>query len=290
MEVAIVNIFAEGDYDAQIARVAEVLRAGNLAIIPTETVYGTAGLIGNPSARERLAALRGGDASRPFTLHIARPDDAFKYIGQTNEYGRRLVRKLWPGPVALAFDVPAERQKEVANSLGLSPAALYENGTITLRCPDHVVAIDVLSAVEGPIALTATPVLGGLNWTDPEAAAQLEGKVNLVVDAGPTKYSKPSTMLKVGADRYEIVRQGVYDERIIERLLRTTILFVCSGNTCRSPMAEAITRHLLSQKLAVPEPDLEKKGISVMSAGSYALPGAGRRRKPCRRFEGWART
>jgi protein-tyrosine phosphatase len=49
-------------------------------------------------------------------------------------------------------------------------------------------------------------------------------------------------MLKVKANGYDIVRAGVYDERIIERLLRTTILFVCSGNTCRSPMAEALAR------------------------------------------------
>jgi protein-tyrosine phosphatase len=56
--------------------------------------------------------------------------------------------------------------------------------------------------------------------------------------------------------------------------LRTTILFVCSGNTCRSPMAEAITRHILSEKLRVPEDDLEKKGLQVVSAGAMAMPGS----------------
>jgi protein-tyrosine-phosphatase len=105
-------------------------------------------------------------------------------------------------------------------------------------------------------------------------ATELEGKADLIFDAGPTKYSKPSTLLKVGEGKYEIVRAGVYDERIIERLLRTTILFVCSGNTCRSAMAEAIARQLLAQKLSLPEPELEKKGISVVSAGSFAMPGA----------------
>jgi protein-tyrosine phosphatase len=75
-------------------------------------------------------------------------------------------------------------------------------------------------------------------------------------------------------ERYEIVRSGVYDQRIIERLLRTTILFVCSGNTCRSPMAEAITRQLLARRMGVAEAELENKGVSVLSAGSFALPGA----------------
>jgi protein-tyrosine phosphatase len=101
----------------------------------------------------------------------------------------------------------------------------------------------------------------------------LDGNIDLVLDAGAPRFSKPSTIVRVHKDSYEIVRAGIYDQRIIERLLRTTILFVCSGNTCRSPMAEAITRHLLSEKLHVPEDDLEKKGLQVVSAGAMAMPG-----------------
>ncbi len=66
----------------------------------------------------------------------------------------------------------------------------------------------------------------------------------------------------------------MYDERIIDRLLRTTILFVCSGNTCRSPMAEAIARRYLAERLSILPQDLEKRGISVTSAGSFAMPGS----------------
>jgi protein-tyrosine phosphatase len=98
--------------------------------------------------------------------------------------------------------------------------------------------------------------------------------VELILDAGPAKYAQPSTIIKVTGDKYEIIRKGIYDERIIERLLRTTILFVCSGNTCRSPMAEAITRSILAKDRGIPESELEKKGIIVASAGAYAQPGA----------------
>ena len=188
-----------------------------------------------------------------------------------SDFGRRLIRKLWPGPVALIFDVPPQRREEVARSLGVEQSALYDQTGITLRCPEHVLAADVIAAVDGPVVVTAAGA-GGSNWLNSAAAEELGGKVDLIFDAGPTKYSKASTILKVSGNRFEIVRQGVYDERIIDRLMRTTILFVCSGNTCRSPMAEAITRHLLAEKLAVPEMELEKQGISVVSAGSYALP------------------
>jgi protein-tyrosine phosphatase len=107
-----------------------------------------------------------------------------------------------------------------------------------------------------------------------QLAVQLEGKVDLILDAGPTSYSKPSTIVRVWPDRYEVVRSGVYDERIIERLLKTTILFVCSGNTCRSPMAEALAKRIISEKLGTPVEALEARGINVLSAGSSALSGA----------------
>lgn len=177
-----------------------------------------------------------------------------------------MMAKLWPGPVALVFDVPQERRAQVASALKLTEADLYDSGRITLRCPDHFVATSILEQVDGPVALT---LVDADDWNG------LDGKVDLVFDAGPSRYSKPSTIVHVKGDRYEIVREGVYDQRIIERMLRTTILFVCSGNTCRSPMAEALARRQIAQKVGVSEEELEKsKGIVVLSAGAMAMPGA----------------
>ena len=269
MPVPIVSIFAAGDYDKHIGRCAQVLKDGGIVVLPTETVYGAAGLLTHDSARKRLRELRGGNGARPFTVHLANPSDAVQYLDEPSDYAQRLMRKLWPGPVSLTFEVSPGRRKAVSSQLKLPESEIYCESSITLRCPDHVVATDVIGQTPGPVALAAV--------SGPSAQAQaqaLEGQVDLIVDAGPTKYSKPSTILKVLKGKYEIVRPGVYDERIIERLLRTTILFVCSGNTCRSAMAEAITRRLLAEKLALPEPELERKGISVLSAGSFALPGA----------------
>jgi L-threonylcarbamoyladenylate synthase len=282
MAVPIVPIFSSGDYEAQVARAAELLRSGRVVVLPTETVYGAAGLLTSADARRRLQALRGapdgGEAQVPFTVHVARAEDALRYVGEPGELGERMMRKLWPGPVALVFDVPADRRHAVTSELGLAEADLYDSGgRITLRCPDHIVAADVIAAVgaEGPIVLTrAAADDGGQAPPSEQAARELEGKVDLILDAGPTRYSKASTVLKVGRDKYEVVRQGVYDERIIEKLLRTTILFICSGNTCRSPMSEALTKQLLAERLGVPELELERKGISVISAGAFALPGA----------------
>jgi protein-tyrosine phosphatase len=223
----------------------------------------------------RLRQIRPGSEQKPLTIHLAEMEDARRYLGEVSELGERLMRKLWPGPVGLIFEVSPERRREVAAKFGVSESDLYDGGAITLRCPDHVVAADVLLNVDQPVVATLAATIAG------EGAQRVQDidptlieRYDLILDAGATRYPKPSTVLKVLDDRYEIVRGGIYDQRIIERLLRTTILFVCSGNTCRSPMSEAIARQLIAQKLGVTEQELDDKGISVISAGSYAMPGA----------------
>lgn len=261
----IVPIFDVPAYDARIAAAGKIVRDGGIVVLPTETVYGAAGLINDSRANARLRSLRADSGAKPFTLHLSHRDDAGRYLGPVSDLGRRMMTKLWPGPVGLVFDVPADRQKQVADDLKVSVSDLYDGTSITLRCPDHIVATDVLGLVDGPVAMTR--VQAG-RWDE------LNGKADLVLDAGPSRYAKPSTIVRVMEDRYQIVREGVYDARIIERLLKTTILFVCSGNTCRSPMAEGLARQLISRKMGVTEEELERKGITVISAGSFAVPGA----------------
>jgi L-threonylcarbamoyladenylate synthase len=270
VSVEVIPIFDIGDYDAQIRRGAELIRDGKLVVVPTETVYGGAAMLNSPDGLGRLRALRGG-AGKPFTIHLARLIDAQRYLGDLPELGHRMMRKLWPGPVALMFDVPDARRREVAAAEGVAESDIYEGSTITLRFPDHIVATDLLSQIDGPVAITRAGTADGV-----PAGAEMEGKADLIYDAGPSRFSKPSTIIRLRWDkpRYEVVRAGVYDERIIERLLKTTVLFVCSGNTCRSPMAEGLARRILADKLHV-EPDLlESKGICVLSAGSFAMPGS----------------
>jgi tRNA threonylcarbamoyl adenosine modification protein (Sua5/YciO/YrdC/YwlC family) len=261
----VVSIFDVADYDAQVSRGAKMLCAGGIVVLPTETVYGAAGMLSLPKANARLRELRGGTDAKPFTIHLADPNDAIRFIADPTDLGRRMIRKLWPGPVTLMFDVPPERRQRGCADLKVAERDMYDGSSIALRCPDHTLTTDVLGKTDGPVALT---LVQSTDWT------KLDDKADLVFDAGPSKYAKPSTIVHVTGESYEIVREGVYDQRIIERLLRTTILFVCSGNTCRSPMAEALTRSMLAAKMAVSEDELEKKGIIVLSAGGYAFPGA----------------
>src|SRR5438552_3434918 len=107
MATQVVDIFAAPDYSREIDRAASLLREGGIVVLPTETVYGAAGALTQQKSVHRLKQLRGGDA-KPFTLHLADSQEAEKFLGPVNDYARRLMSKLWPGPVGLMFDVPAE--------------------------------------------------------------------------------------------------------------------------------------------------------------------------------------
>lgn len=281
----IISIFETGDYERFTAEAGAVLREGGVVILPTETVYGAATMLTSTTGRERLRALRPGAEHRPLTLHLASPTEGPAFTGQPSEIGKRLMRKLWPGPVGLMFNVESDKRTEVARRFSVEESELYEGDAITLRCPDHIVARDIIAEARGPVVLTQAPAGGPgdtgtgtpthgpahrISDISPEAIRQAD----LVLDAGPSRFNKPSTLLKVTGERYELVRAGVYDQRIIDRMLKTTLLFICSGNTCRSPMASAIARRQLAERLGVPEDRLEEKGYQVLSAGSFAMPGA----------------
>src|SRR5947207_15061522 len=146
MPTTIVSFFELADYRGQGGDAGKMLRDGKLVVLPTETVYGAAGLLTNPAALQQLKALRGNDGDKPFTIHLAKCEDATKYLGPVSDLAKRMMTKLWPGPVAIQFDVPAERRQEVARKLEVAESELYEDGTITLRCPDHMITSDVLAA------------------------------------------------------------------------------------------------------------------------------------------------
>jgi tRNA threonylcarbamoyl adenosine modification protein (Sua5/YciO/YrdC/YwlC family) len=185
MAVPVVQVYDADDYEGEISRAVKTLLGGDVVVLPTETVYGAAGVLGDALAK--LRAIRGGAENKPFTIHVPHRESAQRYIDPPNNYAQRLMRKLWPGPVGLMFDVSDARRALVARELGIEERDVYENGAITLRCPDHVVTTDVLSRVDRPVVMTVAS-------NSPEAMA---GKAELILDSGVTRYSKPSTLIRV---------------------------------------------------------------------------------------------
>jgi protein-tyrosine phosphatase len=105
-------------------------------------------------------------------------------------------------------------------------------------------------------------------------APSLLEHLDAIVDAGPTRYKKLSTLVAVTHERVQVLRPGVIDERLIDRLAEYLIGFICTGNTCRSPLAAALARKLLAERLGVGPDELGAKRVRVVSAGISAAGGA----------------
>lgn len=258
----------------QVAREsAEALGRGQLLIVPTETVYGIAAKPDVPAAAAKLAELRGG-ASLPLTPHLPDAAAASDYLGDVSAIGRRLMEKLWPGPVALTFDVAEPRRREVAQAMGMAPGLLFgSEGQIVLRCPDEPLTREILRSTQQPVIVSRAGLTAGADANRAPAPEAVPHQVSLILDAGQTRFSKPSTVVRVRGEKWQIVREGIYDRRIIERMLRTSVLFVCSGNTCRSPMAAALARKLIADHMGVSQAELSDRGYDIASAGTMAMPG-----------------
>lgn len=239
------------------------LGEGGVALFPTETVYCIGARIDDAAAVARLVALSRGGALVP---HLAAASALGPFAAPLNGYQERVLSKLWPGPVAVML--PA------GEALPMTGAVLYHGSEVTLRCPEPMAVREALVAVGGVVAgVTARDSQGTPAARFEELAPELLEQVDLAIDGGVTKYGRPSTVIRLGMAGYEVVRPGALEARMIERMLKTTLLFVCSGNTCRSPMAEAIAKSLIARRLGVAPHELPQKNVQVLSAGVGTVHG-----------------
>jgi protein-tyrosine phosphatase len=277
MSTRVRKLQADENHADAIREGARCLADGGLVVFPTETVYGLGANAADPAALNRLREVKQRHEEKPFTVHVGSRSALNRFVPGLSGLARRLTEKAWPGPLTIIFHVddPLAAPVVQETSPGLVPA-LYYDGTIGIRCPDDANALDLLSAAGVPVvASSANPAAQRPPVSADEALASLDGQVDLVLDAGRTRYAKASTIVEVTADSYRVLREGVFDERILRRLTQVNFLVVCSGNTCRSPMAEGLLRKVLAEKLGTAEKDLDNRGYHVESAGVSAVAGIG---------------
>lgn len=259
----------------EIERVARALADGALVAFPTETVYGLAASAEDPNAVERLQAVKGDRQAKPFTVHIGRSSDCEEFVPEIGPLGRRFIRKGWPGPLTLIFPVPDPRSARAHRRLSpAGAAAIYAEQSVGIRYPDHPVAEALLNAAGVPIIATSANVSGAPAPTEPGVvAAALGDRVDVILEAGPTRYRKSSTVVALNGEGYRLVRAGVWDERTVLRLSTVNILFVCTGNTCRSPIAEGVCKRMLAERFGCAVEELPRHGVLVGSAGTAGSSG-----------------
>jgi len=252
-----------------LADVAAAWGRGELVVVPTETVYGVAASARSAAGVARLREASGNTGA--LTWHAADVDAVRRVVDLPTAVHRRLVSKLAPGPVRFVFEQPAQRLGGARGVLGVEPGVIDDGSTIAVRVPSHAVGSLALAAGEGPVVAERTGALGVAaerSAPEPGSLSSVSGvPVALVIDSGAVA-GTVSTTVRVGlTGAFEVAAGGPLGEADVLRSLERTVAFVCTGNTCRSPMAEAIARGVLARAPA--------SGITtrVVSAGVAAGPG-----------------
>ena len=183
-----------------VAAAADVLRAGRVVALPTDTVYGLAALPGVEGATARLFALKRRGADAPIAVLCASAGQALGLADPTAVTGevRRIAARLWPGPLTLVLP----RRPGLGYALG-EPAA-----TIGVRCPDHGL-VRALAAEVGPLATTSANLHGGATPTTAAGVAALFGPrgLDLVLDGGSCA-AAPSAVVDATAGAWRLLRAG----------------------------------------------------------------------------------
>ncbi len=274
METKRIKINIENIDSGAIKEAAALVDSGGLVAFPTETVYGIAARVKDDTL-SKLNIVKGRPENKHYTLHIAESNDVLKYIPNIPLRARKLIQNAWPGPLTLIFALEPDAIKIQQTKLDKETfSALYKDGTIGIRCPDNPAAAALLREIKCPV------VAPSANISDQPPAVnadqvleQLDGKIDMVLDAGQCKFQKSSTVARLDNRGIEILREGAYSKTDLDMLSQIKVLFVCTGNTCRSPMAEGAFKKYLAEKLNFKVDELEQMGYKVSSAGIIGSSG-----------------
>jgi len=286
-------------------KAAACIDSGGLVVFPTETVYGIACKVDKDSLT-RLDDVKKRDANKRYTLHIGNKNKLQDFVPSLSLPARKLVQNAWPGPLTIVFEVGPEDINQLKNKFSDETVGLlYRDSTIGIRCPENDIARELLNLCRFPIVAPSANITGKEPATNAKQAIEqlassakqggIDGLVDIILDGGECKYKKNSTVVKISAPsasrpppRFasgdegageagkgagQIIREGVYSKEQIRKMLTVNILFVCTGNTCRSPMAEGFTKKLLAEKFKCGVDRLGQIGYKIASAGVIAMNG-----------------
>lgn len=188
----------------------EILRAGGLVGMPTETVYGLAADATNPKAALSVFAAKGRPADNPLIVHISDLSQLPGVVRQVPERAKKLLSAFWPGPLTMILEKAPAIPAEVTAGLN----------TVAVRFPVHPVARALIDAAGRPLAAPSANLSGRPSTTTAEHVLHdLQGRIPLILDGGPCQVGLESTVVDLSRGPAVLLRPGGVTREMLEAAL-----------------------------------------------------------------------
>lgn len=242
MATKVVRIDSNNPQEEKLNAAVAILKEGGLVAFPTETVYGLAGNFSDKKAIEKVYEVKKRPRNKPLPVAIADKEKIEELACDISPVAYRLIDNFWPGPLTLILKSSESDEK------------------IGIRMPDHNVVLKIIQKLGVPLVLTSANTSGNpAPHSAEEVLKDLDGLIDMVLDGGKTSLGKESTVIDATCLPFKILREGALNEQKIDEVANTKIiLFVCTGNSCRSVMAKGLLGKLTKNR----------EDIKVLSAGT----------------------
>ncbi len=267
MPTSVININPDAPEKEKIRQAGSVIRQGGLVAFPTDTVYGLGVDAFNETAISQVYKVKKRDRKKPLSILISKEEELHDLVTKIPEPAKVLMEKFWPGPLTLIL--PASNR--------LSKLLTANSGTIGVRIPDNKIALALIRESGVPITSPSANISG---HPDPKSQEdvlrELGGEIDLVIDSGPSDSGLSSTVADLTGESLNILREGKISKTNLEEILneKKVVLFVCTGNSCRSVIAEALFKKMLVEAMEQHPSKREILAkIEVLSAGVSPFPG-----------------
>lgn len=187
-----------------------ILKNGGVIGFPTETFYGLGTDARNEAAIANIFAVKGRDFNNPILVVIGDPEHVDLFADDIPAQARALMQRFWPGPVTILFSASA----------AVSQTLTAGSGKIGIRLTSHPIARELSRKLGGPLTATSANLSGAPECsTAAEVLAQLEGKIDGIVDGGITPGGKGSTIVDATVSPVTVLREGVIPAALIQETL-----------------------------------------------------------------------